>query len=139
LDEQTANYGPFIRQLWLDALRSGQFRQGAGFLKIRRFEGEPNYCCFGVLAELCSNYNLGPKFTEHVATGASGFVSATSGCELNANPDILHLKLVGFEGDNHWVSLLMSWNDSGVSFGTIAGRIERYFEQHGLGLSEVRP
>jgi hypothetical protein len=49
MDEQTANYGPFIRQLWLDA------------------------------------------------------------------------------------------HDSGVSFGTIAGRIERYFEQHGLGLSEVRP
>lgn len=40
---------PEIKQKWLDALRSGEFKQGFGKLKGRNFKDEIVYCCLGVL------------------------------------------------------------------------------------------
>lgn len=37
-----------IKQKWVDALRSGQYKQGYGTLK----NGEEEYCCLGVLCDL---------------------------------------------------------------------------------------
>lgn len=46
---------PSLRDLWTDALRSGDFPQIAGKLKVYKEKGEAlGYCCWGVLAELCS-------------------------------------------------------------------------------------
>ena len=44
-----------MKQRWIDALRSGKYKQGESML--RRFEGddgdtEASYCCLGVLCEL---------------------------------------------------------------------------------------
>jgi hypothetical protein len=42
---------PEIKQLWIDALRSGQYKQGRGKLKTET-DGVCYYCCLGVLCEL---------------------------------------------------------------------------------------
>lgn len=39
---------PEIKQLWLDALRSGDYKQGTGQLR----DYNDNYCCLGVLCDV---------------------------------------------------------------------------------------
>jgi hypothetical protein len=41
-----------IKKLWVDALRSGKYRKGKGYLKHTKSDGEVYYCCLGVLCEL---------------------------------------------------------------------------------------
>lgn len=43
---------PDIKKLWVDALRSGKYNKGRGYLKYPKLDGEIHYCCLGVLAEL---------------------------------------------------------------------------------------
>ena len=40
-----------VKKLWLDALRSGELKQGRGQLKMI-VGGEAEYCCLGVLCEV---------------------------------------------------------------------------------------
>lgn len=42
---------PEIKADWLTALRSGEYKQGKGFLK-NEVTGTAKYCCLGVLCEL---------------------------------------------------------------------------------------
>jgi hypothetical protein len=44
---------PEIKQKWIDALRSGKYKQGRGYLRTSRDE----YCCLGVLCDLYSKEN----------------------------------------------------------------------------------
>lgn len=43
---------PEIKKLWVDALRSGEFTQGTGFLKTTSDCNNEKYCCLGVLCKL---------------------------------------------------------------------------------------
>lgn len=40
------------RQRWVDALRSGDYKQAKGVLKTETLEGDTAYCCLGVACEL---------------------------------------------------------------------------------------
>lgn len=40
-----------LKVKWVVALRSGQYTQGAGYLK-KNWEVEPKHCCLGVLCEV---------------------------------------------------------------------------------------
>lgn len=42
---------PKVKQAWIDALRSGKYKQGEGYLAQKAGE-ETFYCCLGVLCEL---------------------------------------------------------------------------------------
>lgn len=42
---------PEIKALWIEALRSGEYKQGRGCLKAD-YSGKAQYCCLGVLTEL---------------------------------------------------------------------------------------
>lgn len=44
--ELTAKMNPVVKTKWVAALRSGQYRQGTGYL----CDAGINYCCLGVLA-----------------------------------------------------------------------------------------
>lgn len=41
---------PEVKQMWLDALRSGEYKQGRGVLRTP----DDEYCCLGVLCDLHS-------------------------------------------------------------------------------------
>lgn len=43
---------PEVKELWVKALRSGDYAKGKGHLKYANAEGEVTYCCLGVLCEL---------------------------------------------------------------------------------------
>ena len=42
---------PAIKKLWVEALRSGKYKQGKSALKVKTKKGF-KYCCLGVLCEL---------------------------------------------------------------------------------------
>jgi len=42
---------PKIKKVWLKALRSGEYKQTEAFLCVEKKEGEPEFCCLGVLCE----------------------------------------------------------------------------------------
>ncbi len=44
------NMKPEHKRLWLEALRSGEYKQSVGLLRDHH-----GYCCLGVLAEVCGN------------------------------------------------------------------------------------
>jgi len=44
-----------IKAKWIAALRSGEYQQGSGALKIEHHNGTVEHCCLGVLAELHPN------------------------------------------------------------------------------------
>ena len=140
MTDQTERWGPYIRQLWLDALRSGQYSQGKGFLKRGEEGGPAKHCCFGVLAELCSDRNVGPRF-ERTETGVSAYVSSTTGFDNSSIPDAVHLELVGMHKTDNGKTAgeFMYWNDEGMPFEIIADRLETYFKSKDLELSEDRP
>jgi hypothetical protein len=59
---------PDKKVLWVEALRSGKFRQGFGRLAGKfLFTGEVEYCCLGVLSELAFRASAVSRET----TGAS--------------------------------------------------------------------
>jgi hypothetical protein len=43
---------PEVKALWLDALRSGEYKQGQGRLRKTEDDGTFSYCCLGVLCDL---------------------------------------------------------------------------------------
>jgi hypothetical protein len=51
---------------WVAALRSGEYRQGAGRLKAT-VQGEGQYCCLGVLADLAVKAKVIKTFKGHAA------------------------------------------------------------------------
>lgn len=90
-----------LKQLWVDALRSGKYKQGAGYL---RTPGD-TFCCLGVLADV-----IDPE-------GWSGIelsVWRDSACFLPPS-DPLELRVQ---------DKLTKMNDSGKSFEDIATYIE---------------
>lgn len=92
---------PEDKAKWVEALRSGKYRQNKNFLK-HRFGGTTSFCCLGVACEIGIAKpnrrldNLEPVFVENT---------------------FLELKLQ---------EALATRNDAGDSFNTIADFIEKY-------------
>lgn len=88
-----------VRDLWADALASGEFQRGIGTLVATRSDGsgELCYCCLGVLTELY-----------HRETGLGGWTSTPSGYTFEfRDPDV-----DGRPGDRGTVYLtpaVMAW------------------------------
>ena len=57
-----------IKQKWVDALRSGKYEQGRGFLRV----GD-KFCCLGVLCDLYMVENGGKWEATFNGQGAQGF------------------------------------------------------------------
>jgi hypothetical protein len=112
----------YIKERWIEELRSGKYRQGNGLLN----DGEGNYCCLGVLCELA------------VADGV-----------IEEPTDLPHQRGLSYDGSNaltpqlvqEWAGLrfrtpVVRWgdeydvavttlNDEGVTFAEIADVLER--------------
>lgn len=62
--EKPIKMDPSVKLRWVRALRSGEYKQGQGFLRQTLNNGELLYCCLGVLCELYSreygNYHFEP-------------------------------------------------------------------------------
>ena len=47
-----------VKELWLTALRSGEYQQGKGYLKLDYPNGSVGYCCLGVLTNIASQLGV---------------------------------------------------------------------------------
>ena len=102
------------RRLWVEALRSGKYKQGQGVLR----SADDHYCCLGVLCDLAGvEWNTG--YTGNYHAGVGQF--ATAPFEVT---DFVGLAneagSFGAGGDG-----LATRNDSGATFEEIADLIER--------------
>ena len=46
-----------IKEKWIQALKSGEYEQCQGFLRIINTKGELEYCCLGVLCDIYAKEN----------------------------------------------------------------------------------
>lgn len=116
---------------WIEALRSGEYKQGQRFLRVDTDEG-PRYCCLGVLADLIgcswkptSKWEPGGKD----GTGIQAAIAPGEG-ESVLSPYMTALlhennlwERYGF-GRHVPQHVLTGLNDSGMTFDEIANRIE---------------
>ena len=93
---------------WTDALRSGEYKQGQGFLKHASEEGDV-YCCLGVALKLCGR----KRFPKEIETQ---FFSEYGELKL------LHPHLEYAEE-----SLLAKMNDEGKTFAEIADYLDKHY------------
>lgn len=114
-----------VKAKWLKALRSGEYEQGAYFLKINR-EGEAFYCCLGVLCDLYRK-ETGKRW-DKPSDEYPTFMR-----EISALPKKV-MKWAGIKEQSGFFAYrsgktdsLVRLNDSRKSFKQIANIIEKYF------------
>lgn len=110
-----------LKQKWLEALRSGKYKQGTGFLR-RGQGGSDKFCCLGVLCDIVRPEDWLPK-TDF--DGVVCYKTATNLGTMYMPPQSVG-KLLGdklFNGVNA-TQTLASKNDDGESFEEIAKWIE---------------
>ncbi len=128
-----------VRDLWIQALKSGEFKQGRGRLK----NASGNYCCLGVLCELHSretgNTNFWQKdFNQLPAYDCASYCLPDSVKEWadlkQRNPKVRTDSVVKILkrspiGDFQGLSYIdiSTLNDTGVPFSEIAKVIEESF------------
>lgn len=99
-----------IKKKWLEALRSGKYKQGAGYLRRR----DESYCCLGVLCDIVEPENWEEN---HLMNDTAWF---HAGQTEQMNPAVRRECEITF--NQAWT--LMSMNDRGNTFNNIANWIE---------------
>jgi len=103
-----------LKKKWVDALRSGKYEQGRGYLC-----NEGLYCCVGVLAEIkgIPKHKAEASDSLYLYQGQKNMLPAITLYELGLTDDKVHV-LVDMNDGGH--------NHNGKSFIEIANYIERY-------------
>lgn len=107
-----------LKDKWVAALRSGDYKQGIGCLKYKDKEGTLRYCCLGVLAEVAGNKNLGTTLVSMYGDTVN---------EGNKKVYSWVNKLIPTE----FTYNLISMNDAGAPFDEIADEIREWSEGGG--------
>lgn len=115
-----------IKKIWIEALRSGDYKQGTGALRItsENEKGETiiNHCCLGVLCNLHKKIMKKKGWDGYNYLGEDCFIPESvkkwAGLESGNG---------AFEYKNGESTSLVSLNDEGKSFKQIANIIEKYF------------
>ena len=105
-----------IKKLWIEALRSGEYRQGRDQLVEENLHGGDDFCCLGVLTDLYVQERGNPTRAWGGWKGQGYYLA----------PRVW--KWAGLDGYNPLVEkklTLANANDRGDSFIKIAGLIER--------------
>jgi hypothetical protein len=104
---------PDVKKKWVEALRSGEYKQAKG-----RLMKHGGYCCLGVLCKVAADEGIAsgrdlerPYLTEQVIQWAD--------LDDIEGPDIMLPDLAGYDS-------LVTANDGGASFGRIADLIEKH-------------
>lgn len=135
-----------IAQKWVEALRSGKYRQGKMALKTKSKRGTVRHCCLGVLCELY-NKNHKNKLKVKKNTNPCDQIEGspnTTVFEYDSYPKTLPDKVKnwagidentgqflrgdGYEVKNQKLFHLADMNDQGASFKEIANFIEKRYQ-----------
>lgn len=126
---------PEVKQLWVDALRSGEYMQGRNALaKWDDDNGELAFCCLGVLCEVARLQGVDVESDDLLTEDYEHFRLYGGDMELPPPTVIAWAGLEDRRGTYRWeyadvtgTSTLVERNDKGASFDQIADTIERYF------------
>lgn len=133
-----------VGRAWVDALRSGRYRQGRGRLTqvLPDEDGEPTsfHCCLGVLCELAVEAGVAVRADQRYAPSdrlTTTYRDAHDGDdplgEYGGYPPTAVWRWAGLPDENPLLGDARAsyLNDHRqVSFGAIADRIERYLLEH---------
>lgn len=120
-----------IKEKWLKALRSGEYKQGTGQLCEEPYDedGQYAFCCLGVLTNITEGFNTddsvycdGAKYADGYPTQSTFdavFKRLPEELDRRDNWDEVH---VLYKGRPHKLDEL---NDGGMSFKRIANIIEK--------------
>ena len=111
-----------IADKWVEALRSGKYKQTSGFLCRVFPDGKESYCCLGVLCDILGTPNEITKLANAKAyDGKYNYLpeSVVEKCDLKTSRGVIA----------HMSSNLSQINDRGESFTTIADIIEKNWER----------
>jgi hypothetical protein len=108
-------------QWWIEALRSGKYKQGKGYLAAMKKDGSTEYCCLGVACEVAIEHGAKVPKKRKENEWAYGNQMRTG---------FMPKEVVEWFGLPDWNPVvsnlaLSEWNDDGVSFKRIATMIER--------------
>lgn len=110
-----------VKKIWIEKLRSGEYEQIEGRLKVINFS-KNSYCCLGVLCDIHNQYKLGEWVhglyqteDEEQTEILPHSVKKWAGLENNCG-DVVCIRGV--------TRALSEHNDLGVSFSEIADAIE---------------
>lgn len=106
-----------LKAKWLEALRSGKYKQGNGYLR----KGD-EYCCLGVLAEVAGADCRKRSIIEDLYTYNFLSLGGNDGAVALLDPD--YQEKIGLSVDASGRAICM--NDKGESFDKIAD----YLEEH---------
>lgn len=115
--------GDDLIRAWVEALRSGEYEQGKGYLRVTDEDGQDKFCCLGVLCEVAG---LRPVDIEVDAGGATVHFYPDDGFPAQGEPPYSVKRRAGLDGGHSGeVTTLVSMNDAdGASFDEIADHIE---------------
>lgn len=106
-----------LRDKWITALRSGEYKQGQSALRTSTKHGD-RYCCLGVLADIVDSKGWRRK----LFPGLDWTIHRTESGRLNKT--LRHRIRLDVEIENQ----LIDMNDNGKRFKTIANWIEKNIE-----------
>ena len=130
-----------IKDLWIDALLSGEYQQGTGQLHTQETDGTDYFCCLGVLTDLAIKNGV-PLEIEVQSADTGERRIAYNGCyeylpravaEWAGVPTQGSYKIARSGGNGvdlpalEWTQSLAELNDQGFSFESIAEEIKEYF------------
>lgn len=104
---------PELKKQWVEALRSGEYKQGEGTFK-RAIKGEESFCCLGVLCDILDPEGWKVKRT---TSGNYQIFLHPLGGGFSLNPEIGLPAVEAYQ--------LAGMNDEGTTFNTIADIIEK--------------
>jgi len=127
-----------VAKKWVEALRSGKYKQGKAYLKQINSKNEPRHCCLGVLCELYDQQmkknHKKTLFTEHMIDSETdvefiSFNKHDGGLPKEVREWANMINPCGeFVNDKDRVEYLSDLNDDGKKFSTIADIIEKNVE-----------
>jgi len=136
---------PEIKASWLEALRSGKFKQGDGFLKVTEDYGmgatETRHCCLGVLCDMAADAGVESRMTPYEADhqlswafghnyeteGLTDAVQEWAGIDTNLGELDTPIEGKGRDGNERTFHSVAELNDNGYTFAEIADVIEKQF------------
>lgn len=123
-----------VQKMWVDALRSGEYKQGHGALHLKYPKGD-KFCCLGVACDLFQKHGPGNLIVTEDEDDWSSETQVKYNCTSGMPPRQVQTWL-GISGE--FMTELANMNDGSIDadtgdrlpkrrFSTIANRIEKEF------------
>lgn len=108
-----------IKKLWVEALRSGEYKQTSG--ELRDSDG---FCCLGVLCDIYKKEELEGEWAASDGTDAQIFITSHDRSSQFLPSEVMHWSGLPVNPSVFDDDTLADLNDSGADFALIAAIIE---------------